>query len=129
MNTTSRAELRLTFSNSRLMVRDDNTERVAVDTQMVFSLSIYTKVIKSFLPTFSSTPVTGCFNEDVEKPESDHPIEIGQSFFEHPMQWCGFFTIANVRLALNALNAVWDGQYGVFFRVWLHHFRLHAAYP
>lgn len=39
MKTTSSAELRLTFSNPRLMVRDDNTERVAADTQMVFTLN------------------------------------------------------------------------------------------
>lgn len=38
MKTTSSAELRLTFSNPRLMVRDDNTERVAADAQMVFTL-------------------------------------------------------------------------------------------
>lgn len=37
MNTTSSAELRLTFSNPRLMVRDDNTERVVADAQMVFA--------------------------------------------------------------------------------------------
>lgn len=39
MKTTSSAELRLTFSNPRLMVRDDNTERVAADAQMVFTLN------------------------------------------------------------------------------------------
>lgn len=37
MKTTSSAELRLTFSNPRLMVRDDNTERVTADNQMVFT--------------------------------------------------------------------------------------------
>ncbi|MBU0655030.1 MAG: tetratricopeptide repeat protein [Gammaproteobacteria bacterium] len=37
MNTTSSAELRLTFSNPRLMMRDDNTERVAAAAQMVFA--------------------------------------------------------------------------------------------
>lgn len=37
MNTTSSVELHLTFSNPRLMVRDDNTERVAADAQMVFT--------------------------------------------------------------------------------------------
>lgn len=39
MSTTSSAELRLTFSNPRLMVRDDNIERVTADAQMVFTLN------------------------------------------------------------------------------------------
>jgi hypothetical protein len=34
-------------------------------------------------------------NAGVEKPKSDHPIQIGQSFFEHPTLLSGFFTIAD----------------------------------
>lgn len=38
MNTGSNAELRITFSRPRLIIREDNTERVAADVQMVYEL-------------------------------------------------------------------------------------------
>ena len=38
MNTGSSAELRITFSRLRLITREDNTERVAADVQMVYEL-------------------------------------------------------------------------------------------
>ena len=44
-------------------------------------------------------------NEGVEKPESDHPIQTGQSFFCPPKRVTDFFTAANFLLPHNDLNA------------------------
>ena len=90
MNTTTNAELCLTFSNPRLMVRDDNTERVAADGQMIFTLDgiavahsepfpfvapiglLEADDIKWYLESYQIWPV-GLFKERAERIEDYFP--------------------------------------------------------
>jgi hypothetical protein len=91
MPTKSSAELRVTFSHPRLMVRDDNTERVAADAQLVFVLNGITVTrcepfpfvaplglleaddIKWYLESYYIWPV-GLFKERAERIEQQFPV-------------------------------------------------------
>ncbi|WP_287600404.1 CHAT domain-containing protein [Thiothrix sp.] len=91
MPTKSSAELRLTFSHPRLMLRDNHTERVAADAQLVFALNGITVTrcerfpfvaplglleaddIKWYLESYYIWPV-GLFKERAERIEQHFPV-------------------------------------------------------